>query len=182
MAKFLKDLMVNELKELAGEAESCVLVDVRGLTAKEADELRRILREKGVRMNVVPNRLYRRALEERFGPEAAQDSALRELFRGPTAVVFGSDGAVTAAKVLLGWRKEHEKLTIKGGLLDRRPIDAAGVEELSKLPSKETLIAGVAAAVVDPLTSLMWFLEGAARNLAYAVAAVAEKKEKEGGA
>jgi large subunit ribosomal protein L10 len=176
MAKFLKRLIAGEFKELAGEAEDCLLVDFRGLSAKESDELRRRLREHGIRMNVIRNRLYRRAMEQAF-LDSAGEEAVTAVLRGPTAVVFGGDGSVTAAKTLVEWRKEHQKLTIKGGFLDRRVLDVEAVETLAALPSREVLLAQVVGVIAEPLRAIVGVLDGATRNLVWALNAIVEKKE-----
>lgn len=179
MAKFLKKLVAQELRQLAAEAESCILVDFRSLPAKQSNELRNRLRELGVRMNVVPNRLYRRAWAELLGgADASETMAVAQVLRGPTAVVFGDDGAVTAAKVLKGWLKDHKQPEIKGGFLLRRVIDAAGVDELARIPSREELLSQIVGLIVEPLRRIVCTVDSAARNLVYAVNGIVEKKKE----
>ncbi len=176
MAKFLKKLLTRELKQLALDAESCVLVDFRGLNAKESDDLRQRLREKGVRMNVIPNRLYRRALAADFMASAGEGD-VTGMLRGPTAVVFGSDGALTAAKILLDWRKEHRALEIKGGFLDQKVIGRTRVEELARLPSREVLVGHIVGLIAGPVLGIVNVLDSAARSLVCALDAIAKKNE-----
>ena len=176
MAKFLKELVTQELRQLAATAESCVLVDFRGLSATETNELRNRMREQGVRMNVVPNRLYRRVWAEHIEGSAA--TAADQVLRGPTAVVFGDDGAITAAKILQAWLKDHKQPEIKGGFLDRRVIDAAAVEELARIPSREELLSQVVGLVAEPLRRIVSAIDSAARNIVYAVNGIVEKKKE----
>ena len=182
MAKFLKRLITDELRQMASEVEGCVLVDFRGLTAKESNELRRLMREQDVRMNVVPNRLYRRAVTEILdaadGPSEARSEAIAEVLRGPTAVVFGGDGAVTAAKVVTTWLKNHEKPEIKGGLLDRQVIDVAAVQELAKIPSREELLSQIVGLIAEPMRRIVGALDSAVRNIVYALDAIVEQKKQ----
>jgi large subunit ribosomal protein L10 len=176
MAKYIKKLMTSELAALARDAESCILVDFRGLTAKESDDLRRRLRERGIRMNVISNKLFGRSLVEQFS-EFGETNALAEALRGPTAVVFGGDGAITAAKALIEWRRSHEKLKIKGALFGRRVLGADGVAEISTLPTREVVISQVIGLIAEPIQGILRALDGVARNLVTAVDAIVRKRE-----
>jgi large subunit ribosomal protein L10 len=178
MAKELRNMIVEELKQWASGAESCVLVDFRGMAAKESDALRRMLRGKGVQMNVVPNRLYRRALAETTSEALAKDAALTPMLKGPTAVVFGDDGAVTAAKALVDWCKDHKNIAIKGGLFERRVIGSREVEALSKIPGKPVLIAQAVGGIASPLRGLVGVLGGVVRSLACALNAIKDTKKE----
>jgi len=179
MANTLKQMMTEELAQLAREAENCVLVDFRGLTAKESGELRRRLQERGIRMNVVPNKLFGRSLGQLFSEFEASD-ALAKLLTGPTAVVFGGDGAVMAARALLEWRRGHEKFAIKGALFDRRVIGADGIDEFSRMPTREQVIGQVIGIVIEPLRGIIGVLDAVVRNLVCAVDAIVKKQEKQG--
>jgi len=178
VAKALRSMIVEEIKQWASGAESCVLIDFRGLPAKEADALRRTLRGKGIQMNVVPNRLYGRVLVETSGEALAKDEALAALLKGPTAVVFGDDGAVTAAKALVDWCKDHKNVAIKGGLFERRVIGTREVEALSRIPSKQVLIAQAVGGFASPLRGLVVVLGGVVRSLACALNAIKDTKKE----
>lgn len=180
MAKFLKELMAEEIAGWAGGVESCVMVDFRGLTAKESEDLRRALRAQGVSMNVVPNRLYRQALARAGAGDLAGDEALRALMKGPTAVVFGGDGALTAVKTLTAWNVGKKKIGIKGGILDRCVIDGAQVERLASIPDRDVLIAQVVGGIAGPLRGLVGVLSGVIRQLVYVLNAIKDKdKDKD---
>lgn len=178
MAKALRSMIVDEIKQWAPGAESCVLVDFRGLTAKDADALRRLLRAKGVQMNVVPNRLYRRALGEATSEALAKDDALAGMLKGPTAVVFGGDGAVTAATILVNWCKDHKHVAIKGGLFDRRVIGMREVVELSRIPPVQVLIAQAVGGIASPLRGFVCVLGGLMRGMVCALNAIKETKKE----
>ena len=178
MATTLRTMIVEEIKQWSSGAESCVLIDFRGLAAKDAGALRRMLRGKGVQMNVVPNRLFRRALAETASEALAKDDALTALLKGPTAVVFGDDGAVTAAKALVDWCKDHKNVAIKGGLFERRVIGSREVEALSRIPSKHVLIAQAVGGFASPLRGLVGVLGGVVRSLACALNAIKDTKKE----
>lgn len=180
MAKFLKELIKGEMTASSQELEGSVLVDFRGLNAKETEELRTLLREKGAQMNVVLNRLYLKALMEKDKEVFdSQQEALKTLFKGPTAVVFGDDGAITPAKVLVEWQKTHDKMSIKGGFLDRKALNAEDIEALSRIPGREVLLGQVVSGIASPLSGFVSVLSGVLRNLLNVLNAVKDKKEEE---
>lgn len=156
---------VEELTAKFREAKAAIITDYRGLNVAEMTELRKRLREAGVEFKVVKNTLTRRATQ------AAQLEALDQHLVGPTAIAFGFGDVVAPAKILTEFAKDHKALEIKGGLIEGKPVDAAGVDALAQLPSREGL-----------LSMLLSVLQAPMRNFAYAVKQVAERKEQGEGA
>ncbi|MDI3257807.1 MAG: 50S ribosomal protein L10 [Kyrpidia sp.] len=155
---------VEELAAKLREAKAAIVTDYRGLNVAEMTELRKRLREAGVDYKVVKNTLTRRATR------AAQAEVLDQHLVGPTAIAFGFEDVVVPAKILSEFAKDHKALEIKGGLVEGRLVDAAGVDALAKLPPREGL-----------LSMLLSVLQAPMRNFAYAVKQVAEHKESAGG-
>ena len=60
---------------------------------------------------------------------------------GTTAIAMNTTDPLAAAKVLSDFAKKNEKFTIKAGYMDGAAIDAKTVDALSKVPSREVLIA-----------------------------------------
>ncbi|MDI3328246.1 MAG: 50S ribosomal protein L10 [Alicyclobacillaceae bacterium] len=156
---------VEELTAKFREAKAAIITDYRGLNVAEMTELRKRLREAGVEFKVVKNTLTRRATQ------AARLEALDQHLVGPTAIAFGFGDVVAPAKILTEFAKDHKALEIKGGLIEGKPVDAAGVDALAQLPSREGL-----------LSMLLSVLQAPMRNFAYAVKQVAERKEQGEGA
>ena len=96
MSRVLKSHIQKDLERRFQGVEGYILVDFRGLDSAQAYDLRKSLRTAGLRMNVVPNRLALRVLDRWEGKKPE----FRALFRGPTAVVFGEDGPLTASRVV----------------------------------------------------------------------------------
>jgi large subunit ribosomal protein L10 len=146
-----KERVVAELTERLRTSETLIVADYRGLTMPQIDELRTKLLEQGARFSVVKNTLTRRAAE------AAGADALLALLEGPTAIAFlESDGdPVAVAKALADAARTTRVLTIRGGLLEGRPMEAAAVEELAKLPPADVLRGQVLGAITAPLTAIV---------------------------
>lgn len=155
-----KQAYVAELTEKLSNAVTGVLVDYSGITVADDTVLRRQLREAGVEYAVVKNTMLKRAAA------GANLEGLDDVLNGTTALATSSD-YVAAAKILCKYAEDNKNFKVKAGFMDGAVIDAAKVEELSKLPSKEGL-----------LSMLLSVLNGPIRGLAVALNAVAEKGEE----
>lgn len=155
-----KQSIVAELKEKLANSVAGVLVDYKGITVADDTKLRKELREAGVEYSVVKNTLLRFAANEAGYPEFSP------LLEGTTALAVSETDPVAAAKILTKYADNSKgKFTIKAGFVDGEFINAAKVNELGKLPSKEQL-----------LVQLLSVLNGNIRGLAVALNAIAEQK------
>lgn len=160
MLKADKERVVAELAERLRTAETLIVADYRGLTHKELDDVRGRLLESGARLSVVKNTLTRRAAEQ------AGTEALLELLTGPTAIAFVHDGDMVAvAKALDETARSTQRLGLKGGVLDGRPIGPDAVKELASLPPADVLRGQVLGAIVAPLTGLLGLVNAPLQSL-----------------
>jgi large subunit ribosomal protein L10 len=157
-----KQAEVESLREKLGRASSLLAVDYRGLTVAQSQELRRRLRlaaEGRAEYRVAKNTVLRRAVQD--GPWRGVDG----LLRGPTAIAIAFDDASAVAKALCDFAKEHEKLQIKGGVVEGQRVDPAQIQRLAALPSRQELRAQLAATLQAPLRSLAGTLMALLGNL-----------------
>lgn len=166
-----KAAAVAELQEKLSKAQGAVLADFRGMNVAQSNQLRRQMREANVEFKVVKNTLALRAAKE-----VGLDD-LAEHLVGPTAIAFGYDDPVVAAKALQKFIKESGLLTVKAGILEGRVISADEVKTLADLPGREELLAKVAGGFTAPLAGFAGALSGLLRNLAYVLDAVRQQKE-----
>ncbi len=166
-----KQAAVADVVDRMKRAQSVIVLDYRGLTVAEVSDLRSKFREAGVEYKVIKNNMLKRAADE------LKIEGMDDFFKGPTAVAFGYEDPVSAAKILCKFVKGVNKTQIKGGLLDGKAMDAAGIENLSKLPSKEELIAKMLGSMNAPITNFALALQAIPRGLACALKAVAEQKQ-----
>lgn len=162
---------VEELTEKLSASEAVVLVDFRGLSVGESNELRRRLSEAGVEFRVVKNTLTLRAANQ-LGIEG-----LEEILHGPTAAAFALQDPVAPAKELTRFAKEFQKLTVKAGILGAKVVDAAEVQRLADLPSKEELLARVVGGASGPLYGFAAVTSGLLRKFAYALEDLRRQRE-----
>ncbi len=161
MATEVKKQVVAELVEKIKKAESIVLVDYKGLKVNEETDLRKQMREAGAEYIVAKNRLFNIALKE-----AGVEDSFDDVLEGTTSFAFGYGDAVAPAKVAYEFGKNKKVFNIKAGCLAGKRVDAAEVEALAKLPSREQLLSMVLNGMLGPI-----------RKLAYGLVAIADKQE-----
>lgn len=166
-----KSKNIDEIKEKIAKSESIVLVDYRGLNVEQLTELRSQYREAGVDYKVYKNSMMRFA----FKDSGFED--FNEYLKGPSAVAFGYDSPIQAAKVTAEFAKKNENLEIKAGIVDGKVIDVDGINELASLPPREVLIARALGGFNAPLQGFANVLSGTIKGLAVALGAIAEQKQ-----
>ena len=164
--------LVAEVKEHLDRAQSIVVADYRGLSVAQMTDLRVKLRAKGAELKVVKNRLARIAFKEHNLPAAD------EYLQGPSAFAFSYEDPTAAAKVLSEFAKTNEKLVLKCALFEGTVMDAKGVDVLSKMPGRPELLGRLVADLKWPPTKLALALKATVNKVAYALQAVARKREE----
>jgi len=161
MAKVeLKQPIVDEISAALDGARGVVLVDHRGLTVEQDTALRRSLREAGVSYKVFKNTLIKRAIQ------GTEFEGLAPYLEGPSAVACSKTDATAPARVLCNFAKTNDKLEIKAGVIEGTDYDAAGVQVIATIPSREVLISKFLGSIQSPIA-----------NFARVIQQVAEHKE-----
>jgi large subunit ribosomal protein L10 len=175
MSKYIKGLIENELKSVITDnsLSEFVVVSIMGVGGIDNNVMRGELKQKGVRLAVVKNSLFKRALAS----ESLENAG--DLFDGPCAIVYGGDSIVDVAKDLTDWKKKLGALKIKGAYLDGTLLDAKGAANLAKMPTRKELQAQVAATITAPGAKLAGSIAGPASLIAGCVKSIVEKAEKE---
>ncbi|MBQ9021076.1 MAG: 50S ribosomal protein L10 [Eggerthellaceae bacterium] len=159
-----------KIKDELAATQAVWIVDYRGLTVKEIQELRRNVRASGASMKVYKNTLMHLALTESELP------TMDDLLEGPSAFVFADSDPAAAAKVLKTFAKSNENLSIKGGMMEGVAYDAAQVEAIASLPSKEELMGQLAGMISGVARGLATTINGVPSGLAQSLRQVAEQK------
>ena len=105
ISKEKKQIYIKEMTSQFDKSEAVIVAHYQGLTVKQLDELRKKMREHGIKFKITKNRITKLALEKTRCKE------LSKLFNGPTAVALSSD-AITSAKILTKFSKENKNLKI----------------------------------------------------------------------
>ena len=156
-----KQEKVNQLTELLKNADAGVLVDYKGITVEEDTKLRKELREAGIVYSVEKNTMLR------FAVKNAGLDGLLDVLEGTTAIAVVNGDQTAPARILGKFAEDHEnKFALKAGFIGTEIYDEKGVAALSKIPSREVLLA-----------QLVGSLQGPIQKLAATLKAVADKGE-----
>jgi large subunit ribosomal protein L10 len=167
-----KQATVDELAQKFNAARALYLTDFTGLNVKRLTQLRARLRGAGVEYLVVKNSLAARALNGLDLPD------IGEFFKGPTALVIGTDDPIAAAKVLSDFARENDnRPAVKAGIVERRAVTATEVERLAKLPPREQLLAELAGALEAPMAQLAYALEAKLQEVVGLLEALREARD-----
>ncbi|NMG57806.1 50S ribosomal protein L10 [Geitlerinema sp. P-1104] len=178
-----KKAIVAELKETLSESQLAVVIDYKGLSVAQMTDLRGRLRETDAVCKVTKNTLMRIAVEgdENWEP-------MSEFLEGSSAFLFAKDDFGTAIKAYQAFQKDTKKTELRGGVLEGQKLSADDVKALTELPTKEELIARIAAAINSIPTKLAVGTNAVPKKLAVgikevpaslvrAVKAVSEKEQ-----
>ena len=150
MHKEKKTQIIDSLQEAFSKSSIGILTDYRGLSVSEITVLRRKLRELGIEYRVVKNTLAR------FAVERAGKDDLASFFEGPVAIAFGYGDVIEPARALADYiGTSKASLSIKGGFLGDSLLTAEEVGVLSRLPSREILLAKVLGGMQIPIMALV---------------------------
>ena len=154
-----KKQVVADLAEQIKASASGVVVNYQGITVENDTALRKALREAGVKYVVMKNTLTGRACDEcGYGD-------IKQYLKGMTAIAISSpEDPVAPAKILKEYAEKIESFKILAGYCDGEVLDAAGINSLAEIPSKEVLIAKFLGSIKSPIY-----------NFAYALQAIIDK-------
>lgn len=170
MKKSVKTEVVAELKEKFEASSAVFATHYRGLTVKQMSELRRSLYEAGAAYQVCKNTLAKLAIE------GSDNEPLSDTLVGPTGMVFVKEDPAAAAKVLVDFAKDHEKLEVRGGVLSGKFLDEKAITALSKLPSREQMLGMLLSVLNGPARNFVGVLSAVPRSAVQVLKAIEEKK------
>ena len=142
-----KKAIVAELTEILKGSITGLVVCYEGINTEDDTKLRKELRENNVKYTVVKNTLLSRACDE------AGLEDIKPVLEGTTALATSDSEYAAAARILCGYAKDHDNFKVKSGYLDGAVIDMDTITSLSKLPSRDVLLANVLGAFQAPIAS-----------------------------
>jgi large subunit ribosomal protein L10 len=167
-----KTAVVEEVAAQIKESEAVFAVDYRGISVPQAAALRDRLTEAGARFRVVKNTLTLLAADK------AGVEPLKGVLEGPTAFTFvtGEDGDVAlAAKALAQFKREHNLLDFKGGVMNGEPLTAEQIADIARLPARDQLHGQVVGMIAAPITGLVRTLNALIAGLAIQLKQIADE-------
>lgn len=139
---------VSTIASKIKESKAVIAFDYQGLTVDKFMQLRNKLRENGSEICVIKNNISRRAAKE-LGFDV-----FAEALTGPKAIVFSSEDIIAPAKGLFEFAKDNSVIKVASGVVDGVEYGYSQLEELSMLPSYETLLTQLAAGMLGTVRQL----------------------------
>lgn len=170
MNRVEKAAVIEELRTAMTGTTVAMLADPQGLTMSELTELRTLLRQQRMTLQVVKNTLARLA---------TTGTALEDLtpyLVGPTAIIYGKGDPTAPAKLLATFGKTKPTFQIKAGFAEGTVLTGQDAMALADLPSREVLAAKLAGLVQSPLRGLVSVLYAPLRSLLMVLEAVKQQK------
>ena len=170
MDRAQKEKVVDELGQIFESSGVVVVAHYEGLTVADMQDLRARASESEAAVRVAKNRLAKIALEGK------PCESMSEYLTGMTVLTYSED-PVAAAKVAEDFAKENKKFEILGGAMGANALDRAGVEAVSKMPSRDELIATIAGMIGAPASNIAGAIGAPASNIASILSTIEEKQE-----
>ena len=167
-----RDQKAAVVDRLAGQLESAdavFAIDYRGLSVKQAVDLRSSLRDADAQFQVTKNTLTERAAEK------AGAESIRALLEGPTALTFVTGDVAVAAKAIATFRRQNGVLEFKGGQLGGETLTVEQIESIARLPARDVLMGQFVGLTASPITGLVRGLNALISGLAIQLGAIAEQ-------
>jgi large subunit ribosomal protein L10 len=171
MSKYVKELMMDQLRSDLGDNKSLLILDLKDLDAQGEYQLRRDLRKKSIHLRVLKNSLARRVFAD-LGMDG-----LSQFLVGPSAAAWGGEGIAELAKEISKQVKALKKPAIKGGAVDGVVVGPGQVEDITKLPSREVLIGQVLTILLSPAREALALVTSPASTLIGQLEAFLEKNQ-----
>jgi large subunit ribosomal protein L10 len=164
MKKAEKPLFVENLKEELKSATLACLIDYSGLSVKMQQDLKKRLKEVDAKMLIVKNTLFRLAGKEALdSEEIVSDTVLK----GPTALIITEEDPIAPLQVLAKFAEEFEIPQFKVGVVEGAYQNTDALIGLSKLPSKDVLVAQTVGGIAAPLYGLVGTLQANLQKLVF---------------
>ena len=159
MNKDQKKQYIEEMTAQFDKSEAVIVTHYQGLSVSQLDDLRKKMREHGVKFKITKNKITKLALEK------TKCKDISNLFTGPTAVAMSKD-AIISAKILTNFSKENEKLKILGGIMGNDILDVAGVQNVATLPTLDEARAKIVGILRTPAQKIASILLAPASKIA----------------
>jgi large subunit ribosomal protein L10 len=179
MERAQKVEQVETLAKAFTDSSAVYCADYRGMSVAEISALRMELGKTGATVRVAKNTLLKLAFEKGVdGASSTESEKFVSMLKGPTFIAFANDDIVAPAKVFQKFGKDKNTFKLKGGWFEGTCIDADGIDQVSKLPSREETLSTLLRLISTPATQLVRVLSAPAQQVVQVLGAYKDKLSK----
>lgn len=160
MRKEEKTEIIDSLVSLMQEYPNVYLANLESLNAEKTSQLRRECYTKNVKLVVIKNTLFAKALERVEG----DFEELLPVLKGNTALMF-SEVANVPAKILAGYKKDKSP-SFKGAYVQQSVyVGAQNLSFLENIKSKEELLGEIVGLLQSPVQNVLSALQSGGNTI-----------------
>jgi len=161
MRKEDKTIIINNIATTVGEYTNFYLTDIASLNAAATGNLRRECNKQDIKLVVVKNTLFKKALEQLEGDYSQLDTALK----GNTAIMF-SNNANAPAKLIKSFSKGTGIPSLKAAYVQEGfYVGAENLDLLVTIKSKNELIGEVIGLLQSPAKNVISALQSGGNTI-----------------
>ncbi len=165
-----KGEMLAQYGDWLKQSQAVFLLEYKGMTMKDIENLRRKARETGSEMHIVKNTLFHLALAD-YGITEPD-----KLAEGSTIAGFAYSDPPALAKIISDATKNSEIFKVKGGFLGKDVITQGQVKALADLPPLPVMRATLLGVFLAPASRLVRTLAEPGRSIAAVIKAHSEQE------
>ena len=174
MSSYMKGLLQAEYKGRFAEVGDFLVIETKGVNGNDNNEMRGVLKSKGIKLTTVKNAMMQRALAT-----LERDAAIELFERGPCTVAYGGEGVVDIARAIAEWSRKIETIKVKGAFVDGQAMDSQAADALSKMPSRVELQGAIVMLANSSGVRVANVLAGSGGIVAGCIKSLIDKLEKE---
>ena len=166
--------ILEKLTEKFEKADTTVFTGYKGMSVTALEEARQVMRGKGVDYYIAKKTLIKIAAKKKHDIDITD-----EVMDGPVGVAFGYEDSVSLCKTLAGISDKEEDFNLLGGIVEGEEVKQEMVLTLSKMMSRDELLAKFVGMIKAPINQFAGLLNSGTTSFARGLQAYAEAKEKE---
>ncbi len=170
--KLCKERMMEEVLLRFTKHPNFIITSFMGSSTADLESLRRTLKKSSSNFFVVKNSILRLI----FGKLKLEEEISK--IDGGMGISLCGDDPVATCNILVTFARTHDKLKIKGGVVDGNRLSSDRIKQLASLPPKNVLLAQVVGGIKSPITGFVNTLSGVLRKFVCVVDAIKAVKEK----
>lgn len=155
--KKTKELILNQYEKLIKDYSNIVLIDIEKVKNLSVEKFKNSIQDG--KYILLKNTIFKKVISSN-GIEIPE-------IQGSTGAFFIKEDNLTEIKKLIEFINENKTVTIRFGLISNNIYNSNEIIEISKLPSKNELVAKIIGNLKSPIISLLNNITGKQKEFIY---------------